>query len=143
MWKIKKKTIPSQWLEFEPETILDEYDFPMLFTLRDNAGQKYLAYFCDRDDESVRFLVVTFSDRLEVKLVSGDIDLREALIQPGMWVFDLDKKWKPIRCWNVKLSDLPANLIPKPGVMLRAGPCRDALTPPVLYAQVTPAPPAR
>lgn len=120
MWKINNKRItPHNWLEFEPETVLDEYDCPLLFTLRDSPGNKYLAYFCDMDENGVRFLVVSFSDDMESRLVGGDIDMREALIQPRMWVFDLDKRWNPVKAWKVTLADLPRNLIPTAGVMLR------------------------
>lgn len=121
MWAInKKKLVPHNWLDFEPETVLDEYDCPMLFTTRDAGGNKYLAYFCDRDENGIRFLVVPFSDALETKLAGGDIDMREALLRPAMWIFDLNKKWEPVRCWRVGHADLPRNLLPKPGVMLRA-----------------------
>lgn len=120
MWSINKKQSSHDWLDFEPETVLDEYDGPILFTTLDASGKKYLAYFCDKSIDCIRFLVVSFSDVLERKLVGGDIDLREALVRPQMWVFDLDKKWNPISCWYVSLADLPRNLLPKPGVMLRA-----------------------
>ena len=136
MWKInKKRLVPHSWLEFEPETVLDEYDCPLLFTLRDIPGNKYLAYFCDMDGSGVRFLVVPFTDNLETKLVGGDIDLRGVLIRSPMWVFDLDKKWNPVRAWKVVLADLPKNLIPNPGVMLRPG--MQPLTKPVIVQSNT------
>jgi len=121
MWKIRKKPIPCQWLNFEPVEVLDEYDAPMIFTLCDTENRKYLAYFCDRDMDRLRFLVVAFNDSLKSELLAGEIDLREALNQPGKWVFDLDKEWNPVVCWRVATGDLPRNLFPKPGIMLRAG----------------------
>ena len=118
MWTIEKKQVPHDWLDFEPETVLDEYDGPILFTLRDVAGNKYLAYFCGRGGEGVRFLVVSFSDELQAKLLAGDIDMRETLTRQPMWLFDLDKKWEPAGCWQVVPEDLPHDLLPKSGVML-------------------------
>ena len=119
MWNIPKPQIPANWLPFEPVTILYEYDFPLIFTLR-GKGRKHLAFFCGQDGESVRFLVVPFSDELERRLVSGDINLRDALTRPQMWVFDLDQSWEPVRCWRVVERDLPKGLLPEPGVMLWA-----------------------
>ncbi len=119
MWNMKKKPIPHQWMNFDPEVIYDEYDGPILFTARDHSGEKYLVYFCDRADGAQRFLVVPISDQTELKMASGDIDLREALLRSRMWLFDLDYEWNPVKCWQVRLAELPRNLIPRPGVMLR------------------------
>jgi hypothetical protein len=121
MWKIQKKPSPHKWLDFDPVEVLDEYDSPTIFTLRDAQDLKYLAYFCGRDKDRIRFLVVSFNDTLESQLIAGEIDLREALNQPGRWVFDLNKEWEPVSCWRVTYEDMPRNLLPKPGVMLRAG----------------------
>jgi len=121
MWKIpKSKALTCDWLDFEPVTIIDEYDGPMLFTIVDRNDQLYLAYFCARSSDAVRFLVVPTNDDIVRRLTSGDINLRESLARHRMWIFDLDKKWNPKKCWGVTFADLPRNLLPRPGVMLRA-----------------------
>lgn len=119
MWPINHPPEPvCDWLNFEPERVLYEYDGPMIFTLKSEADGLFLAFQADRDRDAIRFLVVPFSDALEHRLVTGDINLRDALTRPKMWVFDLNKKWEPVRCWRVSDKDLPAGLLPKPGVML-------------------------
>ena len=118
MWTINRPTISCDWLDFEPEHILHEYDGPRIFTTRAQDGQLFLAFFCDRERAGVRFLVVPFDEDQERRLVTGKINLRDALTPPRMFVFDLDQQWTPVRCWQVSLDDLPPQLLPKPGVML-------------------------
>lgn len=120
MWQINRPTIAHDWLEFEPEHVLYEYDGPRIFTTKAVTGQLFLAFFCARSPDAIRFLVVPFSEELERRLVTGDINLRDALTRPRMWVFDLDRRWNPIGCWSVTVDELPDRLLPKPGVMLSA-----------------------
>lgn len=122
MWQIDRPTEPiCGWLDFEPADVLYEFDFPMIFTCRDRTGGLFLAYFCARGRDAIRFLVVPFSDDLVRQLRAGEINVRDSLTQPRMWVFDLDRNWEPVRCWRVSAGDLPPRTIPRPGVMLHAG----------------------
>lgn len=120
MWPINKPAQPHDWLDFEPVTVLYEYDGPRIFTCKDVTDQLFLAYRCGRDRETIRFVVVPFSEDLERQLVTGDINLRDALTRPRTWVFDLNKQWQPIRCWRVNSGELPPRVLPRPGVMLYA-----------------------
>lgn len=108
------------WLDFEPVDVLDEYDRPLLFTLQDEAGNKYMAYFCGERPAGPRFLVVPAGDGRDVDVAAGRSDLRTALTAARTWVFDLDRAWEPVACWDLSRTPLAAGFLPAPGVMLRA-----------------------
>jgi hypothetical protein len=120
MWPVPGIPAPSQWLDFEPVEILYEFDYPLLYTCKDAAGELFMVYMCGEDKNGVRYLVVPCRDELDKKLVAGQVDVREALYQSPAWIFDLDNNWEPLRAWSVAIDDLPPNAIPRPGLMLYA-----------------------
>ena len=118
MWSVTGTPAPIDWLDFTPVRVLYEFDGPKIFTCKDLTGQPFLAFQCSANREAVRFLVVPFGDGLESRLTTGDINLRDALIRPQMWIFDLDNSWKPVHSWRVRANDFPSRLLPRDGVML-------------------------
>jgi hypothetical protein len=120
MWNFVGVAEQANWLTFEPLRILYEFDVPYIFICSDVPGNTYLAYLCGRDQQEVRYLVVPCSEDLERRLVTGDINLRDALTQYRAWLFDLDNQWNPLRAWKVNVDSLPADVLPKPGVMIYA-----------------------
>jgi hypothetical protein len=44
--------------------------------------------------------------------------LREALSQPRLWVADVIREWQVCTVWRGHINDVPAHVLPKPGVML-------------------------
>jgi hypothetical protein len=120
MWNVKGVPENANWLTFEPIRILDEFDIPCAFVCKDTPGNTYLAYLCGQDRQGVRYLVVPCSDDLERELVTGKINLRDALTKNRAWIFDLNTHWDPVRAWRISVDDLPANILPNPGVMLYA-----------------------
>jgi hypothetical protein len=121
MWNFSGIPEPNTgWLSFEPVRILYEFDLPCIFVCRDIPGNTYLAYLCDQDRTGVRYLVVPCSEDLEAKLVTGKINLRDALTRNRAWIFDLDNQWEPVRAWRVNVDDLPWEALPRPGVMIYA-----------------------
>jgi hypothetical protein len=120
MWKVAGTPVATDWLDLEPVRILYAFDGPRIFTCKDNAGNLFLAYQCDEDGEALRFLVVPFSEDLERKLTGGEIDVRDALSGPSVWLFDLGNRWQVLRSWKVETRDLPGDTLPAHGVMLWA-----------------------
>src|SRR5262245_12983338 len=102
----------------EPDRLLYEYDGPRIFTSKDSADNLYLAYFCDEDERTTRFLVVTFSERLLDALTAGSMNVRDALTRPQSWLVDLDNDWQLTGSWRIDVDTLPTGVIPEPGVML-------------------------
>lgn len=119
LWDVQGTPIPENWLDFQPVRVLYDYDGPKIFTCRDITDQLCLAVQCSADRDTMRHIVVPFSESLEWQLTRGDINVRDVLLaRPRMWVFDLNNQWIPVRCWRVRPDDLPPRVLPKPGVML-------------------------
>ncbi len=117
MWEVKGK--PEQMgVCLTPDQILYEYDGPRIFTCKDSADNLYLAYLCDEDASCSRFLVVAFSQSLLEDLTSGNMNMRDALSRPRAWLIDLDNDWRITQTWRIEIEGLPADTLPKPGVML-------------------------
>ena len=121
MWNVVGAPIAHDWIDFEPIDTLYYFDFPMIFTCKDVAGNLYLAYNCDCDSNGLRFLVVPCDDSLVVSLVNGKINLRDALCKNRAWIFDLNKKWESVSAWSVDVYELPNDALPRPGTMLYSG----------------------
>jgi hypothetical protein len=118
MWTVAGKIEDPNWLIFKPTIVLYAYDGPRTFICKDMANETYLAHWCDEDDERTRFLIVPFSQSLLSALISGEIDVRDALTRNMAWIFDLNNDWNPVQAWSVEISDLPNGILPRPGVML-------------------------
>ncbi len=117
MWHVVGKSV-HPWMDLTPETVLFAYDGPKTFTCKDGADDLFLAHYCDEDENSVRFLVVAFSELLLERLMNGKINMRDALTRPRAWLFDVDHDAKPVRAWRIDVDELPAGILPEPGVML-------------------------
>jgi hypothetical protein len=121
MWDFDGVPEQAGWLTFEPVRILYEFDVPCIFICRDVPGNTYLAYLCGEEPHQVvRYLVVPCSADLEQRLVTGRINLRDALTQSRAWIFDLDNRWEPVQSWRVNADSLPSGVLPRSGVMLYA-----------------------
>ena len=120
LWQVKGTPKNPDWLDLEPIEVLYDFDGPRIFICKDGPGNTYLAYLCGDDRNTVRYLVVPCSDSLKERLISGKINLRDALSQGKAWVFDLDNDWKPRSASRVNVDDLPEDALPEPGVMLYA-----------------------
>lgn len=117
MWRIDGAPDCS-WVTLCPSRVLYDFDGPRIFVCY-HIGNSYLAYQCAEEPDLMRFLVVPFDSDSEMKLVTGDMTLREALTASSFgWVADVDFGWKLIGCWRVCPSDLPDENIAKEGVLL-------------------------
>ncbi len=119
MWQVNGQSVPSIWINIDPVQVLYDYDGPRIFTCKTSSGEPLLAYQCgdDKQTRTMRFLVVPCDDKL-VWLITGDLNLRDALFSEPAWIVDIDYHWRVISAWKIEVKELPANIIPKPGVML-------------------------
>ncbi len=59
MWNISGQTVAKERFEpFLPVEVLDDYDGPRIFTLKDTDGELNLAYWSDGDQGNSRYVVV-------------------------------------------------------------------------------------
>jgi hypothetical protein len=118
MWHVAGNQVAHNWLRQDPVRVLYEFDGPKIFLCKDIPGNLYLAYQCDESEELLRFLVVPFSEDLERRLTSGEMNVRDALTRAKAWLFDFGNDWSPLSCWEINVDDLPPGVLPEPGVML-------------------------
>jgi hypothetical protein len=120
MWPVSGVHYPKDWFDLRPIRVLYDFEFPRIFTCEDKADDYHLAYFCGEDATGLRFLVVPFSPASENQLTRGDIDLYDALAKNRAWVIDVDNHWNQKHVLRVDFNSLPADVLPRPGVMLYA-----------------------
>ena len=119
MWEIKGKSIDAKRFEpFEPVRVLNFYDGPRIFTVLDSDGGLCLACWSDEDERRSRFLVVPVTSKTIAELERGMLTVREALIQPRMWVVDLTLAGAVEFVWLVNSEDVPDDAQPQLDTML-------------------------
>lgn len=71
----------------QPETILYEFDHPLIFTTKDSDGDLLLVYQCGEDDDRSEnhYLVAPFDNERLSDLTAGRMPVLEALSQPWLW----------------------------------------------------------
>ena len=75
--------VPSRLLSaFSFERVLSYYDGPRLILLRSMAGQLYLAWWNNTDDNTDRWIYLPLSERRLHELLTGDITCLEGLKSP-------------------------------------------------------------
>lgn len=72
---------------FVPAEVLDQYDGPRLFTVKDNYGQTLLAYLYndEESEDGAEYLVVPFDQDGVTALRTGRMTILEALSQRWIW----------------------------------------------------------
>lgn len=118
MWYVNGNSVSGTWLNIEPVRVLYDFDGPRIFICKSVTQELFLAFQCGEENRIMRFLIVPFSEDLERRLTAGEINLRDALTRPLAWVFDVNYGWEVVGVWKVEIDDLPANVIPKAGIML-------------------------
>ncbi len=83
MWNISGQTVAKERFEpFLPVEVLDDYDGPRIFTLKDTDGELNLAYWSDGDQGNSRYVVVPTKKKTLDSLRTGEIGVFDALNQP-------------------------------------------------------------
>lgn len=101
----------------EPDEVLYEFDGPRIFTANSSFGT--LLYFLAEEDDGVsRFIAAPTNPQVIERLKNGISSVRDALNQPWIWVLDISFDGTPQKSWRCTLADVPADALPKPGVML-------------------------
>lgn len=99
------------------DEILYEFDGPRIFTATSLFGT--LLYFLAEEDDGIsRFIVVPTNAQIIERLKSGILSVWDALNQPWIWVVDVSFNGIPQKSWRCTLADVPADVLPKSGVML-------------------------
>ncbi len=107
----------------DPEHVLDEYDGPRLFTVRDRDGDLLLAYHCGEDSEVERFLLVPADSALVTEIQTNALPLRAALLGRGWaWIVDRKRNGTLDGPFRVNPRELPEDVLPVEGVCLASEP---------------------
>ncbi len=119
-WTISGIKIDSSTVgitEITPLETLYEFDGPKIFTLSTLIGN-FIAYLCDEDEDTQRFILAPTSISFLDDLKAGNITVFEALNQSWVWVVDTDYQWMTKSIYSTCLADLPQAILPKPTTML-------------------------
>lgn len=101
----------------QPSETLYDFDGPRIFTATSTLGE-LLYFLADEDAQVLRFIVAPTSALVIQQLKTGISSVRDALDQPWLWVVDTSLDMTPQRSWRCTLTDIPSEVLPKPGVML-------------------------
>jgi hypothetical protein len=119
MWDIQAAEIPKEWFEpFVPVEVLDEYDGPRIFTLKDSDGELNLSYWSDEYEQASRYVVVPTTARILTALKDGSITVFDALNQPRCWLCDVSQEGDLTNCFRVEFDAIPRDVLPAFGTML-------------------------
>ena len=107
----------GRFREFVPDQVLDWFDGPRLFTIRE-GDISYLVYLCQETPFATRYLVSpTDADRLRA-LTTGAMTVFNALKNPIVWVVDTDSGGNATTARRISWSAVPPMVVPKPHVLL-------------------------
>lgn len=101
-----------------PVVVLYEAEEPVLFTLLTALEQRVLAYLADATSDARWLLLAPCGDQLLADLQAGRVTVRDALESSWLWLAKLDNDDRWNAAWSIDPRDLPADHLPKPGVML-------------------------
>lgn len=116
--------ILQQLGRLKPETTFGYYDFPILFSTRDVAGNLHLAMWHEHSPEDAVlpydvFLVVPVTDETLARIEAKQLDLFEAMTVAGGLLVKIPYGQNP---WSVavvdRVLDLPRDTLPRAGFFL-------------------------
>ena len=109
---------PTTRTELTPLRILFEYDGPRTFTAQIGGLGLGLAHLCVEDGDVQRFVVVPVNESIVNRLVNGALAVRDALMQPWVWIVDIDVDGAIRSTQGGPADRLPDEILPAPGLML-------------------------
>ncbi len=121
--KLRGATLDNlDWSTFSIDRVLQYYDGPRLLLRESSAGQLYLAWWSDSDDEAERWIYLPLSNIRLHEILSGMIPSLDGLTSPEdgyILVVDKDSATDSIvRAVPTVASDLPEDTLPRPGATL-------------------------
>ena len=124
MWQIPAKTTSNPtFAALVPESVIDEYDGPRLFTVRSIDQSLFLAYQCAEDDERERFLLVPADYSMISAITENRLPIRDALTRSRRaWIVDYTREGTITQSEEVDPETLPETAMPRPGARLNPGP---------------------
>ena len=110
------------WNAFVLDLVLDYYDGPRILLQRSKAGQLYLAWWNDEDDDTDRWLYLPLSEERLHEVLSGSIPALDALNNPedgNLLVVDIDVNTDTVaRAVATTAAALPQDSLPLEWVRL-------------------------
>lgn len=113
-----KQTNEAPFSIVKPSEVLYTFDGPRIFTFLNRDGATFLAYFCDDVPGIFRFIIVPITPQVVQQLKAGALALRDVLVQPLVWMADLDGSGNPALVWELPGKDLPGDVLPQVGITL-------------------------
>jgi len=100
------------------EVVLVEFDGPQIVVVWGPGGSRRLAIACDEDETAVRWLEAELSASQWGRLFDGLLSLRDALLQPRVWIVDQTHSGKALHGWECSSADLAVEILPEVGALL-------------------------
>lgn len=123
MWPVEgSETATAYFSNLRPERVLYDLDGPAIFTTRDIFGRLLLAYQCDEDEVTSRFLVVPCQEEKVSRMEAGRASVRAVLSGSHGWIIDVLHSGEVKRAWLVRQDALPDDALPLSGVLLMPSP---------------------
>src|SRR5690606_33880115 len=93
LWTITSPSYPADVFGsvYPPETVLFDHDGPAIFVFRTPHEVPVLAYLCDDDETTLRYIAAPTSPQIIERLETGLLPIRAALEQPAMWILDASR----------------------------------------------------
>lgn len=112
--EITMEPIQCDWLSFEPVEIITYCDGLQVFTsfVKD---RQFLILWCDSTKKISRYLVAEWNSEMRKKLRTKEVDLSDIFRKSATWIFDLDERSKPVRCWKINDINSVSEYLPDPG----------------------------
>ena len=108
---------------------LEYFDGPLLSHFQHARGGHYLSYWCDRDEEVNRWMLIRVGEASIVRLINRFIPLDRAIPQACqddyVYFIDLDTHGATVRASLCITEQIPEGYLPKPGVYLEYEPSKD------------------
>lgn len=94
---------------------LISFEGPLLVWLETGAGDDYLFYWCDSDEQFNRWLVFRVENSKLISYMNREIRLRDIVIRPRdgfVYVVDVDSNADYVNTFFVRPEELPEDYIP-------------------------------
>jgi hypothetical protein len=121
LWQVQLQEWTGGTIKYvDPLEILVDFDQPLTFTFKDEAGTLLLAHLVSRDDRLSRYVVAPTTDQIVNQLKSGARAIIAALDQPILWLMDVAPDGMVAKVWVGNLKGIPSPVLPASDVMLYA-----------------------
>lgn len=108
--------------------ILVYYDFPHVFTAKDEVGTDFLCLLVDMHEEDMLFIGTAISKGRLLKFLNGSIQLREVFKSPEIQQFyEFNSIDNLIQATEYKLNEIPEEFLPENGFEFQNNKSKDEL----------------